>query len=47
VGNAPAEIREHVRSESRRRGLADRVHLARAPGVAGVLEGGMRFGFLG
>jgi sucrose-6F-phosphate phosphohydrolase len=46
VGNAPEEIREHVRGEAERRGLTERIHLARAPCAAGVLEGCERFGFL-
>lgn len=39
VGNAPESLKAEVRAAARRLGLAGRVHVARAPWGAGVLEG--------
>jgi HAD superfamily hydrolase (TIGR01484 family) len=47
VGNASDGFREEIREAAARLGLTDRVHLARAAGVEGVLEGCRRSGFLG
>lgn len=39
VGNAPDDVRAHLREEARRRGLHERVYFADEPVAAGVLEG--------
>ena len=46
VGNAPADLASALRREAAALGLADRLYVARAPGVQGVLEGCRHFTFL-
>jgi len=45
VGNAPEALKEEIRAEAERRGLEDRVYVARAPCAAGVLEGFEALGY--
>ncbi len=44
VGNAPEDLEEKVREESRTRGLEDRIYFAEGKYAAGVLEGCRHFG---
>ena len=46
VGNAASALKDTVRAQAEARGLAGRVHFARASYAAGVLEGCRRFGTL-
>lgn len=46
VGNAPAALAEELQRETARLGQAERLYVAAAPGVRGVLEGCRHFRFL-
>lgn len=45
VGNAPDALKKEIRAEAGRLGLEERLHVARAPYAAGVLEGLEALGF--